>query len=199
MDMRTVSINGQSREIIRRKRERTIILIIVVLVVLLTFLLTYISGFEGETLIPQNIMIFGLININVILLILLIFLVVRNVVKLIFERRKGILGSKLRTKLVVAFVGLSLIPTLLLFWVAIGFITNTIENWFSLQVESSLEDSLKVAQIYYKTAATYAVDYAKQLSEKIETGSCSKRTIQKNSNNLSMKNNLNIICQWLKF
>ena len=144
----TQGSNGQLREQTRRKRERLIILIVVVLVVLLTFLLTYVSGLEGEILKLQNFLVFGLININAILLLLLVFLVVRNIVKLFFERRRGILGSKLRTKLVASFVGLSLVPTLLLFWVAIGFITNTIENWFSFEVESSLEESLDVTQVY---------------------------------------------------
>ena len=154
------SSNGQLREQTRRKRERLIILIVVVLVVLLTFLLTYVSGLEGEILKLQNFLVFGLININAILLLLLVFLVVRNIVKLFFERRRGILGSKLRTKLVASFVGLSLVPTLLLFWVAIGFITNTIENWFSFEVESSLEESLDVTQVYYKRAADNALHLA---------------------------------------
>jgi len=157
--------NGQIREKTRRKRERLIILIVVVLVVLLTFLLTYISGLEGEILKLQNLLVFGLININAILLLLLVFLVVRNVVKLFFERRRGILGSKLRTKLVASFVGLSLVPTLLLFWVAIGFITNTIENWFSFEVESSLEESLDVTQVYYKRTADNALHLARQISK----------------------------------
>ena len=158
---------GQQREKTRRKRERAIILIVVGLVVLLTFLLTYFTGLEGKVLKYQNVLVFGLININAILLLLLIFLVVRNIVKLLFERRKGILGSKLRTKLVVSFVGLSLVPTLLLFWVAIGFITNTIENWFSFEVESSLEEALDVTQAYYKRAAENALHLARQVSKQI--------------------------------
>jgi len=151
----------------RRKRERTIILVVISLVVGLTSLIVYLTGMKGEALLPQNILVFSLINVNAILLLLLIFLVLRNVVKLFFERRKGILGSQLRTKLVIAFVGLSLIPTLLLFWVSIGFITNTIENWFSFKVESSLEESLNVAEIYYKNSASSALYYAQQISRKI--------------------------------
>ena len=153
----------------RRKRERYIIVIVGVLVVFLTFLEAYLSGLKGQTftVLPKSILVYGLININIILLLLLIFLVVRNIVKLFFERRKGILGSKLRTKLVIAFVALSLFPTILLFWVSIGFITNTIENWFSLEVENSLAQSLKVAQVYYKNSASNALYYAKQISQKI--------------------------------
>jgi nitrogen fixation/metabolism regulation signal transduction histidine kinase len=55
-------------------------------------------------------------HINVILIILLIFLIIRNVVKLFYEHRRGIIGAKLRTKLVAAFVGLSLVPTIYCFY-----------------------------------------------------------------------------------
>ncbi len=158
---------GQYKEIIRRKRERLIIIIVLGIVTLITFVLTYFTGLEGKVLKYQNVLVFGLININAILLLLLIFLVVRNIVKLLFERRRGILGSRLRTKLVLSFVGLSLIPTMLLFWVAIGFITNTIENWFSFEVESSLEEALDVTQAYYKRAAENALHLARQISKQI--------------------------------
>ncbi len=151
----------------RRRRERTIIIVIIVLVVALTSLLLYVTGLKGEALLPQNILVFLLINVNAILLLLLIFLVVRNIVKLIFERRKGILGSKLRTKLVCAFIGLSLIPTLLLFWVSIGFVTNTIENWFSFKVDRSLQEALYVTEVYYNNSQKNALYYAQQISRQI--------------------------------
>lgn len=152
----------------RRKREGLIIVLVILSVFFLTSLLVYIIGGQGYTLLlPQNWLVLILVNLNAILLLLLVFLVVRNMVKLFFERRRGVLGSKLRTKLVIAFVGLSLIPTLLLFWVSIGFITNTIENWFSFKVESSLEEALKVSMVYYKNSETNALHYARQISSKI--------------------------------
>jgi len=98
----------------------------------------------------SSILIFALININVILLLLLLFLTVRNVVKLLFERRKNIMGAKLRTKLVLAFVTLSLLPTVVLFFVSVQFISSSIEYWFKIQIEQSLKNSLEVGQDYYK-------------------------------------------------
>ncbi|MCX5901249.1 MAG: ATP-binding protein [Proteobacteria bacterium] len=151
----------------RRKREQVIIFIAIPVVLALTSLLLYVSGRSGEALLPQNILVFSLINLNAILLLMLLFLVVRNVVKLFFERRRGILGSKLRTKLVIAFVGLSLVPTMLLFWVSISFITNTIENWFSFKVENSLEESLNVVDAYYRNSSSKALHYARQIAGSI--------------------------------
>ena len=43
----------------------------------------------------------------------LVLLVLRNLVKLYFERRRQMLGAKFRTRLVLAFVALSIVPALL--------------------------------------------------------------------------------------
>jgi two-component system nitrogen regulation sensor histidine kinase NtrY len=104
----------------------------------------------GQTLpFSSSIIAFALININVILLLLLLFLTVRNLVKLLFERKKGIMGARLRTKLVLAFVTLSLLPTTILFFVSAQFISSSIDYWFNLQIERSLKSSLEVGQDYY--------------------------------------------------
>ena len=98
---------------------------------------------------------------------LLVFLVVRNLVKLVFERKRHILGSRLRVRLVLAFVGLSLVPTLILFVIAGGFVTRSFERWFDVQVESALQGSLEIGQTYYQNSANNALFYAKQLSRLI--------------------------------
>ena len=154
-------------ELRRRKRERIIIVITVFVILVLSFLEYQL--FRTETILPasNNVLIYGLININVILIILLIFLIIRNVVKLIFERRHGVIGSKLRTKLVAAFVGMSLIPTALLFLVSINFLSYSIDNWFSMRIGDALNKTIEVAQMYYQQTTDQAKFYARQISEDI--------------------------------
>ena len=154
-------------ELRRRKRERIIIVITVFVILVLSFLEYQL--FRTETILPasNNVLIYGLININVILIILLIFLIIRNVVKLIFERRHGVIGSKLRTKLVAAFVGMSLIPTALLFLVSINFLSYSIDNWFSMRIGDALNKTVEVAQMYYQQTTDQAKFYARQISEDI--------------------------------
>ncbi|HOX93851.1 MAG TPA: ATP-binding protein, partial [Syntrophales bacterium] len=136
-------------------------------IVVLTFIMSHLSS--RETVIPrfQDVLIFGLININIILVALLIFLIVRNVVKLVYERRHGILGAKLRTKLVAAFVGLTLVPTIVLFVVAINFLTASIDNWFDIKVGSALNLSLDLTQNYQQQMAESVKNYARQISSDI--------------------------------
>jgi len=159
--------NIDLQELKRRKRERIIILVTIVVIFILTFLESHISQRESIIPISNNILVFGLININIILILLLIFLIVRNVVKLIFERRHGVLGSKLRTKLVAAFVSLSLIPTVILFLVSVNFLSYSIENWFNMAIGDALNKTVELAQVYYQQTSDYAKFYARQISADI--------------------------------
>jgi two-component system nitrogen regulation sensor histidine kinase NtrY len=147
----------------RRRNELLIIGIISILIIILTTIEMKFPQVGGMIPIANNIIIFSLININIILILLLIFLVIRNLVKLIFERRRKVLGAKLRTKLVAAFVSLSLVPTVILFLVAVGFITNSVEHWFKAPVEQSLQGALEVAQAYYRDFANNMVSSAQQI------------------------------------
>lgn len=105
------------------------------------------SRYESDLPMVGNIL-FALINLNVILLLLLTYLVLRNIVKLIFERKRNILGHKLRTRLVIAFVGLTLIPTVPLFWLTTQFIFSSMDHWFTQKVEQSLDQSLTLVKDY---------------------------------------------------
>jgi len=162
-DHRPIDI-GESR---KRRRERIIIVVIFFAVVLATFLESRLFHREGILPPSNNVFIFALININIILIIFLIFLIVRNIVKLVYERRHGIIGSKLRTKLVAAFVSLSLIPTVLLFLLATNFLSSSIDNWFNIKIGDALNKTLEVAQVYYQQTAEYAKYYARQISSDI--------------------------------
>ena len=151
-------------ELRKRKREGFIVAFSLLLIIFLTATEIHLSKLSSEVAMGNNIIIFGIINIIILLIILLIYLVFRNVAKLMIERRKNAIGAKLRTKLVLTFVGLSLVPTMLLFFVSAGFITNSIQNWFNKQVETSLDESMEVAQTYYKTSAANALYYGEQIS-----------------------------------
>jgi two-component system nitrogen regulation sensor histidine kinase NtrY len=115
----------------------------------------------------SNVMIFTIISINVILLILVVFLVTRNVVKLMLERRRGVLGTRLRTKLVVAFVTLTIIPTSVLFFTSVVFLGRSVEGWLSKEVEKAIEESMNVANVYYQEASADAIRYAASISGEI--------------------------------
>jgi two-component system nitrogen regulation sensor histidine kinase NtrY len=155
----------EEKEHRRRKRERIIIVITSVVVIAITFWETKILRTEIPFSTTQRVILFALININIILLLLLIFLVVRNLSKLFLERKRKVLGSKIRTKLVLGFVTLSLIPTIVLFVIAYEFMTTGMDYWFTIHLERSLEDSLDVGKAYYQSSQRGTRIYAQQISQ----------------------------------
>ena len=154
------------KEIRKRRRERIIMVVVGFLAITFTVIASHVFNKEGLP-ISANIFVYGLSSINVILILLLLFLIVRNIVKLFYEHRRGIIGSRLRTKLVAAFVGLSLVPTILLFLFAINFLSYNLEFWFNVKTGEALNKSLEVAQIYYQQAAEQAKFNARQISADI--------------------------------
>jgi len=158
----------QHPETRKRRREWGLTLVIVALMFGFPFFEDQIYKQAEQVQLSNNLLVLALININILLIILFLFLIIRNLFKLIIERKKNIPGARLRSKLVLTFVLLSLIPTMLLFFASAAFITNSIDNWFSAEIESSLTESLAVAQTYYNNAATNALYYADQLSTRIK-------------------------------
>ncbi len=157
--------NIQDRK--RRRRELIIIGILLIFIPFLTYLGFKVFDIGIELPISGSILVFALININVILLLLLLFLTVRNLVKLLFERKRKIMGARLRTRLVLAFLTLSLFPTIIIFFVSVQFISSSLEYWFKLPIERSLARSLEVGQDYLKSVDKELFFFGNNLSRLI--------------------------------
>ncbi len=129
-----------------------------------TALTVYLSGPSTFVSLASNILVFGLLFFNIILILLLLFLVVRNLVKLLFERRRNIFGARLRTKFVVAFVGFSVTPAVVLFAVAISYIGKSTDLWLNYQIQQSLEMSKEISERYRKEKVAQALGSARSVA-----------------------------------
>ena len=117
--------------------------------------------------VPSNILVLALLNVDIILLVLLILLLSRRLVKAFFERRQRLLGSGFRTKLIAAFVGFTLIPSLLLVGFAGSLLSQSIDHWFGQEVEHALKDSQDVVQAHWRGYETVALNAARAISREI--------------------------------
>jgi two-component system nitrogen regulation sensor histidine kinase NtrY len=108
---------------------------------------------DGDEVGPlrNNVVVFSLVYLNAIFISLLSFLIGRNVIKLIFDRRNNILGSKLRTRLVVAFAGMAIVTNIFLFVFAGGLLNNALTKFFSVQFEDAVTGAVDVARIHYSS------------------------------------------------
>ncbi|NLW81585.1 MAG: PAS domain-containing protein [Desulfovibrionales bacterium] len=148
MDNSSRFIPAQQRTILeRRKRRREILLALVGigLIIILTWIELRLLGLNSY-------LFFALFNVNLILLILVLFLVLRNLVKLLLDRRRRVLGSGLRARLVLVFTTLSLVPTLIMFVLSLWLVQTSVDYWFQSQIETTMNQALTVGQDFYASA-----------------------------------------------
>ncbi len=146
--IKQTSISESERR--KRKREIVIIFFVILFLVLLTVVETRVIYFGADFPSSHTILMFILINIELLLAILLIFLVFRNLAKLLYDRKHRVMGAKLRTRLVLAFISFTLLPTIVLFFFSIKFISSSIEIWFNVPIKQTLEISLDVGRQLYE-------------------------------------------------
>jgi len=100
-------------------------------------------------LVTNRVLLFVLWYANVVLILVVLFVLLRNLIKLLVERRHRVLGSTFKFKLVATYIGLSLIPVLLLFAIATELLQGSMDRWFNTPVAPVLERGNAVAQALY--------------------------------------------------
>jgi len=134
-----------------RKNHRLILTGLVALMLLFTGL--YYLAQRGRdlpsVLVTNRVLLFVLWYVNVLLILIILFVLLRNLFKLLVERRHRVLGSTFKFKLVATYIGLSLIPVLLLFAIAAELLQGSMDRWFNSPVAPVLERGNAVAQALY--------------------------------------------------
>jgi len=153
----------------KRKGPRVIGAIIILLIILFFAIEFFIR--ETQQFSPTfmtNALLTSLQIIVLLLFLVLLFVFGRNLIKLILERKRRVAGSHFKTKLLLFFITLSLIPTILLFLFASDLIRRNIEQWFRTPIDKILNDTKSLADGFYRTSEEIALHYAQQLSQAIQ-------------------------------
>jgi two-component system, NtrC family, nitrogen regulation sensor histidine kinase NtrY len=127
-----------------RNRVISILGLLAIIIVLFAFLVNY-SGFNDWKRIDTNLTIFVAVNVNIVLLTTVFYLLLRNLFKLIYERKQPFAGVRLKTKLIIAFVALSL-PSTAFHLMASGFMAFLFENWSQGEFSRVLANAKVVTQ-----------------------------------------------------
>ncbi len=153
------------------RRRRTLLRSFIALIIIATLSFTawiYFKELEPGVPLLNNVVVFALVNLSIILLMVVILLVAKNLVRLYYEGRTGAGRSRLQLKLVLAFVGFTLIPVVALFVVASGLINQSFNALFNMNVERALKGSFEVAQTYYREVERNALFSASRLALMLE-------------------------------
>ncbi|MES2757815.1 MAG: ATP-binding protein [Pseudomonadota bacterium] len=84
---------------------------------------------------------------------LLIFVVVA-LTRLYVRYKSGKFGSRLMARLVLLFAAIGILPGLVIFLVSVNFVSNSIESWFDVKIESALQSGLNLGRAALDQALT---------------------------------------------
>ncbi len=87
-----------------------------------------------------------ILSINVVGVLVLFALLVGNLARLLREYRTNVPGAKLKARIVGMFVGLAVLPLLVVFYFSYEFINRGIDSWFNVEVEEGLDNALELSQ-----------------------------------------------------
>ena len=88
----------------------------------------------------------AMLMLNSVGLAVLILLVVLNLFVLRKQYKSKILGSRLTTRLVGTFFLVTVIPLLLVYYIAVQFLSTGVDSWFDVRVEQAIDDALLLGQ-----------------------------------------------------
>ena len=124
-----------------------------------TFNLTFLQPDTSE----ETLIFAALSALIFLLFVALTFVLLRILLRLYAERKTGAMGSKLRSRMVMGALLLSLGPVIFLFLFSYGLINRSIEKWFSRPVEDVQYRTSVVASLL----TDYAADNARVEAERI--------------------------------
>ena len=90
---------------------------------------------------------------NLTILVALAFVLARNIVKLVVERRRALPFARFRAKLVAVLLGMTVVPAVLVLIVGSELIRNSVDRWFNAPMDEMLTSANAIAGDYYRSSS----------------------------------------------
>ena len=148
-----------------RDNSRLILTGILLLVGTLAALLTIAN--RSATYSPDflvEVVLYALSVADVTMLAALVFVLVRNIIKLIVERRRALPFARFRAKLVAVLLGMTLIPSVLVLIVGSEVIRTSADRWFNAPMDEVLSSANMIASDYYRDRQKLVIDHAQRIA-----------------------------------
>ena len=98
------------------------------------------------------------------MLVALVFVLARNIVKLVVERRRGRPFARFRAKLVALLLGMTLVPAFLVLAVGSEVIRTSVNGWFNAPMDEILSSANQIAGDYYHERQLLVSDQAARIA-----------------------------------
>jgi two-component system nitrogen regulation sensor histidine kinase NtrY len=104
---------------------------------------------------------------NVTMLLALVFVLARNVIKSLVEGRRGLPFGRFRAKLVLAILGMTVIPSVLVMIVGSRVVLTAVDRWFNAPMEEILQGANFIAGDYYQQRQQLVADQASRIAQSL--------------------------------
>jgi hypothetical protein len=151
-----------------RDNTRLILAGIAVLIVALAVILALAT--RSARLAPDfltEVVLYALSATNLTILVALVFVLARNIVKLLVEKRRGLPFAHFRAKLVAMLLGMTLIPAVLVLLVGSELIRNSIDQWFNAPMDDVLSSANEIAGDYYQERESFVSAQAQRYAQSL--------------------------------
>jgi two-component system nitrogen regulation sensor histidine kinase NtrY len=108
--------------------------------------------------------LYGLTAADLTMLVALVFVLARNIVKLVVERRRGRPFARFRAKLVALLLGMTLVPAFLVLAVGSEVIRTSVDGWFNAPMDEILSSANQIAGDYYHERQLFVTDHATRIA-----------------------------------
>jgi two-component system nitrogen regulation sensor histidine kinase NtrY len=112
-----------------------------------------------------EVVLYALSIADLTMLVALVFVLARNVIKLIVERRRALPFARFRAKLVAVLLGMTLIPSILVLLVGSELIRNSTDRWFNAPMDEVLSSANRIAADYYAERQRLALEQATRTAQ----------------------------------
>jgi two-component system, NtrC family, nitrogen regulation sensor histidine kinase NtrY len=123
--------------------------------------------YRSSRLAPDFLSEFVLYSLSVVdltMLVGLVFVLARSIIKALVERKRALPFARYRAKLVLALLGMTIIPAVLVLLVGSQLIFNSVDRWFNAPMDEMLESSQRIASDYYHDRQRQVSDEAARLA-----------------------------------
>src|SRR4029453_4341884 len=117
----------------------------------------------------SEVVLYALSAADLTMLVALVFVLARNIVKLAVERRRGLPFSRFRAKLVLAMLGLTIVPSVLVLLVGSELIRSSTQKFLSPPIEEVLRSANRIAGDYIGEREARVAETAARIGRSIPT------------------------------
>jgi two-component system nitrogen regulation sensor histidine kinase NtrY len=111
-----------------------------------------------------EVVLYALSMADLTMLVALMFVLARNIVKLIVERRRALPFSRFRAKLVSLLLVMTLVPSVLVLLVGSEVIRTSADRWFNAPMDEVLSSANRIAADYYHDRQVLVSDHAQRIA-----------------------------------